>query len=80
VTVTEQLPDDSVHTVGENVTNPGPETFDQAMVPLWNGYPLETVAVQVTFVPAPKDCGAHDITVLVCALVMIIGLASAGLP
>jgi hypothetical protein len=34
VTVTEQLPDNSVQVVEENVTLPVPETFDQVIVPV----------------------------------------------
>ena len=71
MTVTEQLPDDSVQVVEENVTLPVPETLDHVTIPVGEGYPPDTVAVQVIGVPMPKDDSVHDNAIIVGAFVMV---------
>ena len=66
VTVTEHLPAFNAHVLEENVMVPLPETFDQVMVPVCEGYPPATVAVQVIFVLM-----AHNMVVCVVAFVMV---------
>ena len=71
VTVTEQLPDDSVQVVEENVMLPFSEAFDQVTVPVCEGYPPDKVAVQVIFVPTTMDDCAHDVTTAVDAFLTV---------
>lgn len=74
VTVQVKVPDaDNVQVSEENVTPPFPETLDQVTVPVGDGYPLVTVAVQVIDEdePVPKDDAVHDIVVTVGAFAMV---------
>jgi hypothetical protein len=71
VTVTEQLPDDSVQVVEENVTPPFPEACDHVTVPLCDEYPPDTVAAQVTFEPTPMDDCEHAVATAVDALLTV---------
>jgi hypothetical protein len=71
VTVTEQLPDDSVQIVEEKETFPVPETFDQVTVPVCDGYPPDTVAVQVTEVLLLNDVPVHDKARIVGAFAIV---------
>jgi hypothetical protein len=71
VSVTEHFPEDRVQVFEENVTLPVPETFDQVMVPVWDAYPPDTVAVQVIFVPTAKDDLMHVSAVCEDAFVMV---------
>ena len=63
MTVTEQLPDDSVQAVEENVTIPVPETFDHVIAPVGK-YPF-IVAVHVTGTPTLSAVREHAITTVV---------------
>jgi hypothetical protein len=77
--VTEQVPDDSGQVFEENVTFPVPEIFDQVTFPLCDEYPPDTVALQVAFMPIPKDDSVHDTVVTVTAFLMV-SLANRELP
>jgi len=71
VTVSEQLPDTSVHVVDEKVTVPVPETSDHVTIPVCVGYPPDTVAVHVIDAGAEMEDAVHDIVVAVGALVIV---------
>ncbi len=70
VTVTEQLPDDSVQVFEGDVMLPFPETV-KVTVPVCDGYPPDAVAVQVIGVPMPKGDGVHDKVVAVGAFLTV---------
>jgi hypothetical protein len=78
VTVTEQPPDVSVQAFEGDMMLLFPEA-EKVRVPVCDGYPPVTVAVQVIGVLMAKGYGVHDIVVTVGAL-LIVNLAVRKLP
>jgi hypothetical protein len=70
VTITEQLPDDSVQVFEEKVTFPVPETLDQVTVPVGE-CPPSTVAVQVAGAPSAGAVGEHATVTVVDTLLIL---------